>query len=168
MRGKNYLPFANIWVHPGFFVESVLLVFLVFCVVLLYILSSMLWCPLRFPHKTMFVYVLCMVASNSYCGVCFVLFVFVLCMVVSNSYCGVLPVLFVLVLCMMVSNSYCGVFFVLFCLRLVFGGIQQLLWCVFCFVFVLCMVVSNSYCGVFCFVFVLCMVVSRLYRYISN
>jgi hypothetical protein len=103
--------------------------------------------------------------------VCFVLFLFVLCMVVSNSYCGV----------------FCFV-----SLRRVYGGVQQLLWCVlfclssscvwwcptaivvcvlFClssscvwwcptpivvyfvlFLFVLCMVVSNSYCGVFCFV----------------
>jgi hypothetical protein len=44
--------------------------------------------------------------------VCFVLFFFFLCMVVSNSYCGV----------------FCFV-----CLRVVYGGVQQLLWCVFCF-----------------------------------
>jgi succinate-acetate transporter protein len=34
---------------------------------------------------------------------------------------------------MVVSNSYCGVFCVV-CLRLVYGGVHQLLCCVFCFV----------------------------------
>jgi co-chaperonin GroES (HSP10) len=35
-------------------------------------------------------------------------------------------------MCMVVSNSYCGVFCFV-CLRLVYGGVQQLLWCVLCF-----------------------------------
>ena len=39
---------------PVFLVGSMLLIFLVFmcCLIMyLYVLSSMLWCPLRFPHK---------------------------------------------------------------------------------------------------------------------
>jgi hypothetical protein len=43
---------------PALLVGSVLLIFLVFCVVLLYMclfaLGPVLWCPLWFPHKTMF------------------------------------------------------------------------------------------------------------------
>jgi hypothetical protein len=39
----------------------------------------------------------------------------------------------IFVLCMVVFNSYCGVFCFV-CLRLVHGGVQQLLWCVLCFV----------------------------------
>ena len=38
---------------PGILMGSVLLIFLVFCLVLLCVrvLSSVFWCPLRFPHK---------------------------------------------------------------------------------------------------------------------
>ena len=35
IRSKNCFTIANIWVHPRFFVESMLLIFLVFCEVLL-------------------------------------------------------------------------------------------------------------------------------------
>lgn len=34
IRGRNYLPFVSIWVHPWFLVGSLLLIFLVFCIVL--------------------------------------------------------------------------------------------------------------------------------------
>jgi hypothetical protein len=40
IRSRNCLPFAGTWVHPWFLVESVLLIFLVFCVVFLLCLSS--------------------------------------------------------------------------------------------------------------------------------
>ena len=59
------------------------------------------------------------------------------------------PVRPYLVLCMAVSNTYCVVF-LFFYLRLVYGGVQHILRCVFVFfVFVLCMAVSNTYCVVF-------------------
>jgi hypothetical protein len=48
ITSKNFLPFASTWVHPRFFVGSVLLIHLVFCV---YLLTSVFWCLLRFPHK---------------------------------------------------------------------------------------------------------------------
>jgi hypothetical protein len=47
---------THTWVHPRFLVGSVLLLFLVFlcCSIMwLYVLSSVLWCPLRFLLKTM-------------------------------------------------------------------------------------------------------------------
>jgi hypothetical protein len=85
--------------------------------------------------------VLYMVVSNTYCVV-FLLYLYsscVLYMVVSKTYC----VVFLLylysscVLYMVVSKTYCVV--CVFCLRLVHGGIQHILWCVFVlFVFVLC------------------------------
>jgi hypothetical protein len=54
IRSRNCLPFAGTWVHHSFLVGSVLLIVLVFCIVLLCVLtffSSVLCCPLRFPHK---------------------------------------------------------------------------------------------------------------------
>ena len=55
VRSKNYLPFTSIWVQPRFLVvESVLLIYFSFLccpIMCLYVLSSVLWCPLRFPHK---------------------------------------------------------------------------------------------------------------------
>ena len=85
--------------------------------------------------------VLYMVVSKTYCVV-FLLYLYsscVLYMVVSKTYC----VVFLLylysscVLYMVVSKTYCVV--CVFCLRLVHGGIQHILWCVFVlFVFVLC------------------------------
>jgi hypothetical protein len=76
---------------PGFLVGSVLLIFLVFLMVSYYVsLRSVLWCPLLFPHKTMFgsslppgsclIYVLFVDSGvqHIFCYV-FVLFFFVLC-----------------------------------------------------------------------------------------
>jgi hypothetical protein len=61
MVGVNCLPFASTWVHPRFFfVGSVLLIFFIFFVFLLYpimclyVLNSVLSCPLRFRIKAMF------------------------------------------------------------------------------------------------------------------
>jgi len=55
-KRQNVLPFASTWVHPRFIggarvVSRLSLRCLIMC---LYVLSSMLWYPLRFPHKTMF------------------------------------------------------------------------------------------------------------------
>ena len=50
IRGRNYLPFVSTWVHPGCWYGSVLLIFLVFCVVLcfgvLFIFILCVVCPM--------------------------------------------------------------------------------------------------------------------------
>jgi hypothetical protein len=59
IRSRNCLPFANTWVHPRFlmevhvahFLSSFFKVFLCCSIMCLYVLSFVLWCPLRFPHK---------------------------------------------------------------------------------------------------------------------
>ena len=101
IRSRNCLPFASIWLHLRFLVVSVLLFILVFCcpIMCLYVLSSVLCCPLRFPHKRndrfvltssclqqvsslIYVFSVCLLiaVSNTYCVVlCFCLFVFILC-----------------------------------------------------------------------------------------
>ena len=50
ITNRNCLPFASTWVHPGYF-DGVRVAnrFSVLCP---YFLSFMLWCPLRFPHKS--------------------------------------------------------------------------------------------------------------------
>jgi hypothetical protein len=47
VRGGDYLPITGAWVHPRFLVGSVLLIFLVFCVVflLLFVFILCLVCP---------------------------------------------------------------------------------------------------------------------------
>jgi len=48
------LPSASTWVHPQYLVGSVLLIFLIFLccpTMCFYILSFVLWCLLRYPHK---------------------------------------------------------------------------------------------------------------------
>ena len=88
IRGWTCLPFANTWVHHRFYGWSVLLIFLVFCVVLLCVFWVS-YCDVRYDFriKTMFgsslpavvcrraqscpIYVicvcLCIVLSNTYC-----------------------------------------------------------------------------------------------------
>ena len=67
--------------HPGFLVESVLLIFAVFCLVLLCVfVSSVLWCPLRFQHKNYIRFVF--PPPTLVCLFC----VCLLCIVVSNMY----------------------------------------------------------------------------------
>ena len=74
IRDRNCLPFASSWVHPRCLVESVLLIFLVFCVVLWFFLlclsSSCIlcvqlfqclwivhsWLPLRFSLRFIFIH----------------------------------------------------------------------------------------------------------------
>ena len=54
IRGRYCLPFANIGVRPRFFVEVRVahhFSFLCCPIMHLYVLSSVLWCPLRSPHK---------------------------------------------------------------------------------------------------------------------
>jgi hypothetical protein len=57
IRSRNFLPIASTWVHPRFFfkifggVGVAHLFFYVILLACLYVLSSVLWCPLRFPHK---------------------------------------------------------------------------------------------------------------------
>ena len=57
IRDRNWLPFPSTWVHPGFFgwvrVANFFSFFLCCPIMCLYVLSFVLWCPLRFPHKTM-------------------------------------------------------------------------------------------------------------------
>ena len=97
-----------------------------------------LWCPLLFWHRNDVRVVFA--SSCVWEGSCLIYVVCVcLRIVVSKTYC----VVFLLylysscVLYMVVSNTYCVV--CVFCLRLVHGGIQHILWCVFVlFVFVLC------------------------------
>ena len=57
-KKRNCLPFASTWLHPQVLVRSVFFVCLLFVFgflcchsMCLYILSSMLWCSLRFPQK---------------------------------------------------------------------------------------------------------------------
>ena len=57
ISSRNCLPLASTWVHPKFFCGSVLLIFIVFCVVLLFVF--MFWVPCwdvryDFRIKTMF------------------------------------------------------------------------------------------------------------------
>ena len=54
IRSRNCLPFASIWVHPGFDGQvrvNHIFSFLYCLIVCLYVLISVLWCPLPFPHK---------------------------------------------------------------------------------------------------------------------
>jgi hypothetical protein len=58
----------------------------VVCALLCLSFSYVWWCPTAIVVCfVLFAFVLCMVVSNSYCGVCFVLFGFVLCMVVHTT-----------------------------------------------------------------------------------
>ena len=86
----------------------------------LYILSPVLWCPLRFPQQQ----------TNKKCPVRLYLQLF----------CRRAPVLFTLFvffLCIVVSNTYFVVFFFVLCL--VYGGVQHILCCGFAlFFFALC------------------------------
>ena len=78
---------------PVFRWRSVLLMLKFLCcpIMCLYVLSSLLWCPLRFPHKNYVRFVfsssLCLFAyimlSNTYCVVIFSLFFFVFCTICS-------------------------------------------------------------------------------------
>ena len=82
--------------HPRFLGGVVLLIFLVFlhCPILcLYVLSSMLWCPLRFPHKydAQFVFTSRCLCSCLICVDCVWLLI-----VVSNTFCIVFLFVFVL------------------------------------------------------------------------
>ena len=99
---KNCLPFASIWVHPRFFggVRVANFSFFIFLysylcypIMCLYVLSSVLWCPLRFQHKNNVLFVSSCLFEGSY-------LVYVICVY----------------LCIVVSNTYCAVF--LFCLSL--------------------------------------------------
>jgi hypothetical protein len=56
IRSRNCLPFASTWVHPRSFggVRVAHLLILCCTIMCLHVRCSMLWCPLRFPHKTMF------------------------------------------------------------------------------------------------------------------
>ena len=96
---RTCLPFASIWLHLRFFggVRGAHLFSFVYCPIMrVYVLSSVLWCPLRFPHKKRcsvrhypqlfvgcLIYVICVclpiVVFNTYCAVYFVWFVFFLC-----------------------------------------------------------------------------------------
>ena len=54
IRRRNCLPFASTWVHPRCFggVSVAHLLTFLFCPFMyLYVLSSVLWCQLRFQHK---------------------------------------------------------------------------------------------------------------------
>ena len=53
IRSRNSLPFASTCVHPQLFGARGphLFSFLCCSIMCLYVLSSMLWCSLRFPHK---------------------------------------------------------------------------------------------------------------------
>jgi hypothetical protein len=139
----------------------------VLCFVCLPLVSCVWWCPTHIVLCFMFCLssscVLCMVVSNAYCGVFYVLLVFVLCLVyggVQRILCCVLcfvglrlvscvwwcpthiVVCFMVclssscVLCIVVYNTYCVVFFVLFVFILCIGnsGVQHILCCVLCFV----------------------------------
>jgi hypothetical protein len=77
IRGRNRLPFASIWVDPPFFgeVRVIHLFSILYCSIMsLYVVSSVLWCPLRFPHTNV-IYVICVclrvAVSNTYCVVFF-------------------------------------------------------------------------------------------------
>jgi hypothetical protein len=52
---NNYLPLASTWVFPRFVFGAIRVVqvfrFLCCSVMCLYVYRSVLWCPLRFPHK---------------------------------------------------------------------------------------------------------------------
>ena len=77
---------------------------------------------------------------------CFFVFVHVICMVVSYTYCIVFFVLSSLCV------WWCPIHIVLcflFCPRYMYGGVLHILYCGFCFVLVMCMVVSYIYCIVF-------------------
>ena len=55
IRSRSYLHFMSIWVHPHFFGDVRFAHFISFMccpisTMRLYVLSSMLWCPLRVPH----------------------------------------------------------------------------------------------------------------------
>jgi hypothetical protein len=62
--------------------------FLCCSIMCLYVLSSMLWCPIRFPHKKQCLVRLYPQVVCSRANVLFMLFVFV-CLVLSNTYCVV-------------------------------------------------------------------------------
>ena len=54
IRSRNCLPFTITWVHPWYFGEvhvARLFSFLCCPVMCFYVLFSVLWCPLWFPHK---------------------------------------------------------------------------------------------------------------------
>ena len=80
------------WVHPGFLVGSMLLIVLVFVccpIMCLYVLSSVLWFPLRFQHENDVRYHF--TSSCLYDDSCLIYVICVcLCKVVSNTYCVVL------------------------------------------------------------------------------
>jgi hypothetical protein len=111
MRSRNCLPFASTWVHPRFpgGVRVALLFSCLCCpIVCLYILSSVLWCPLRFPHNTMFCSLLPPVVCRE----------------------RIYHLRYIVSLRIVVSNTYCDLF--LFCfLRLVFPILPVSLDCQF-------------------------------------
>jgi hypothetical protein len=72
----------------------------------LYVLSSVLWCPLRFSHENDVRFVF----TSVVCRRAHVLFTFVLCIVVSNTYCVVFLFCFSLS-CVTYVASFCGLFF---------------------------------------------------------
>jgi hypothetical protein len=96
-----------------YLVGSVLLIFLVFLccpIMYLYILSSVIWCPLRSPHKSHvhFVFTYSSFQERS----CLINIICVcLRFVVSNTYCVVLFILIVIVLCAKCCQSLWIVYF---------------------------------------------------------
>ena len=72
IRRRDSLPFASTWVHPRFWVGSVLLIFVVFLccpIMYIYVLTSLFWCPLRLPHASVRFYLqLCVGGFMSYLG----------------------------------------------------------------------------------------------------
>ena len=96
ITNRNCLPFASTWVHPGYF-DGVRVAnrFSVLCP---YFLSFMLWCPLRFPHKSDVRFVF--TSSYLWQGSCLIYVI-----------CVCLPIV--------VYNTYYFVFFGIVCLPLV-------------------------------------------------
>jgi hypothetical protein len=113
IRSRTCLPFSSTWVHPFFLFGWVYVahLFFLYCPIMcLYVLSSVLWRPLRFPHKTLFGSslppVVCRRAYvfTSSCLSCLRLFVFV-CVYgsIQHIYSVVFLFLFFFVLC----SQYC-------------------------------------------------------------
>jgi hypothetical protein len=94
IRSRSCLPFTSTPVHPRYFGGvrvAHLLSFLCCLIMCLYVLSLVLWCPLRFPHETMFGSSLPLVVDRRdhiyAIGVC-------LCIVMSKTYCVVFQICF--------------------------------------------------------------------------
>jgi hypothetical protein len=102
-------------------VEFVLLFFLVLCcaIMFLYVLSSMLWCPLRFPHKNDLRFVF---TSSCLCEPSCLIYVICVCLriVVSNIYC---------VVCLLCFSSSCAPYVASFSVLSIFDCPVYLLFC---------------------------------------